>query len=63
MVSELSPTGSALLYSTFLGGSGDDWGYSIAVDPANKVYVLGTTEGPQLPGHRRGLPHHPGRPG
>jgi hypothetical protein len=49
VISELSPTGNALLYSTFLGGAGDDWGYSIAIDPANKVYVLGATEGAGFP--------------
>lgn len=25
-VTEVGPTGSAMIYSTFLGGSGDDWG-------------------------------------
>ena len=31
-VAKLSPTGSALTYSTFLGGSGIDEGFVIAVD-------------------------------
>src|SRR5262249_9387956 len=31
-VSELDPTGGALLYSTYLGGGADDYGASIAVD-------------------------------
>src|SRR5206468_9212110 len=41
-VTQLNPAGSALLYSTYLGGSGDDRGYGIAVDTLN-AYVTGTT--------------------
>ena len=32
-----------LVYSTYLGGSGDDDGYGIAVDGAGSAYVTGTT--------------------
>ncbi|MFX0064876.1 MAG: SBBP repeat-containing protein, partial [Candidatus Hermodarchaeota archaeon] len=42
-VCKLSANGSSLVYSTFLGGSGDDWGYGLALDSANNVYVAGTT--------------------
>jgi hypothetical protein len=41
--SVLDPTGSRLLYSTFLGGSGDDTGSAIAVDPYANVYLTGIT--------------------
>ena len=54
-VSELNPTGTALLYSTYLGGSGNgsfgDGAAAIAVDtasPAN-VYVTGFTGSPDFP--------------
>ncbi len=40
-VSKLNPTGSALVYSTYLGGVGRDSGYGIAVDSAGDAYVTG----------------------
>src|SRR5439155_17628970 len=40
-VTKLNPTGSALVYSTFLGGSAFDEGLGIAVDAAGNAYVTG----------------------
>ncbi|HET9866492.1 MAG TPA: SBBP repeat-containing protein, partial [Nitrospira sp.] len=40
-VTKLNPSGSALVYSTFLGGSGNDSGFSIAVDTTGSAYVTG----------------------
>ncbi len=42
-VTRLNPAGSALVYSTFLGGSVDDTGDSIAVDQYSNAYVGGYT--------------------
>jgi hypothetical protein len=42
-VTKLNPTGSGLIYSTYLGGSGNDWGYAIAVDGSGSAYVTGET--------------------
>jgi hypothetical protein len=42
-VTKVNPAGSALVYSTYLGGSGDDAGWGIAVDSAGNAYVTGST--------------------
>jgi hypothetical protein len=42
-VTKIDPTGTALLYSTYLGGSSSENGIGIAVDPAGAAYVVGHT--------------------
>ena len=48
-VTELSPEGNALDYSTYLGGSEDDEGLGIAVDSSGNAYVTGSTESSDFP--------------
>ncbi len=48
-VTELNPTGTALVYSTYLGGSGQDTGASIAVDSGNNAYIAGQTSSTNFP--------------
>jgi len=48
-VTELNPSGSALVYSTYLGGSGTDAGYGLAIDGANDAYVTGSTTSANFP--------------
>jgi photosystem II stability/assembly factor-like uncharacterized protein len=48
-VSELNASGSALLYSTFLGGLSSDGGTSIAVDGSGNAYIAGYTTSSTFP--------------
>jgi len=48
-VTEVNPTGTALVYSTFLGGSYQDQANAIAVDGAGSAYVTGFTTSPNFP--------------
>jgi hypothetical protein len=56
-VTKLSPAGSSLVYSTYLGGSNDpnfagrDVAYGIAVDGAGSAYVAGITACSDFPTH------------
>lgn len=42
-ISQLDATGNSLVYSTYVGGNGADYGYGIWVDSAGKIYVTGAT--------------------
>ncbi len=48
-VSKLNAAGSALVYSTYLGGSDADWSRGIAVDPSGNAYVAGQTYSTDFP--------------
>src|SRR5262245_4977105 len=48
-VTKVNATGSALVYSTYLGGSGDEIGFGIAVDVASNAYVTGLSSSPNFP--------------
>ena len=41
-IAKLDPTGTKLLYSTFLGSDGDDGAAGIALDAAGNAYITGT---------------------
>src|SRR5438093_740242 len=48
-VTKLNPLGSGLVYSTYLGGSGSEFGFGSAVDAAGNAYVTGFTESTNFP--------------
>jgi hypothetical protein len=47
--SELDPTGSLLLYSTFLAGNGSDNAVALALDANENAYILGRTTSTNFP--------------
>ncbi len=48
-ISVMNPTGTALVYSSYLGGSSEDVGYGIALDPAGNAYLAGYTWSTDFP--------------
>jgi hypothetical protein len=48
-LTKLNASGSGLLYSTYLGGAGDDSGTGIALDASGAAYVTGNTSSADFP--------------
>ncbi|HUQ93794.1 MAG TPA: SBBP repeat-containing protein, partial [Bryobacteraceae bacterium] len=48
-VASLSPDGSALNFSSLVGGSGSDMTTAVTTDSIGNVYVAGTTQSPDFP--------------
>src|SRR5207244_122992 len=48
-VTKLNASGSGLVYSTYLGGGGDDFGFGLALDGAGDAYVAGLTWSTSFP--------------
>jgi hypothetical protein len=48
-VAKLNPSGTGLLYATYLGGSAEDDAYAIAVDSAGSAYVTGSSASNDFP--------------
>lgn len=48
-VSKLNSSGTQLTWSTFLGGSGEDWGWDIEVDQSGMPVIAGITAGSGFP--------------
>ena len=46
---KINAAGSALVYSTYLGGSGDEMAYGITADSSGNAYLAGYTETASLP--------------
>jgi hypothetical protein len=48
-LTKINPAGTALVYSTYLGGSGADAAYGVAVDSSFNAYVAGGTSSKNFP--------------
>lgn len=48
-LSQFSPTGDQLLYSTVIGGTNNDFAYGIGVDSRNNICLTGGTDSPDFP--------------
>ncbi|HEU0186071.1 MAG TPA: SBBP repeat-containing protein [Blastocatellia bacterium] len=59
-VIKINQAGSALLYSTYLGGTGEDGGEGIAIDSRNSIYISGWTVSDDFPTLDAAQPHPDG---
>lgn len=48
-LTKLSADGSAIVYSTYLGGSGNDNGFAVTVDSGGIAYITGSTSSTDFP--------------
>lgn len=48
-ISKINASGSSLVYSTYLGGTGADWGYGISVDSSGAAAIAGITASADFP--------------
>ncbi len=48
-VSKINPEGTGYVWSTYLGGTSHDWGWGIALDSSENVYVTGGTASENFP--------------
>ncbi len=48
-VTKFDPTGTQALYSSYIGGTGGDFGFAVALDATGKIYVTGETDSTDFP--------------
>jgi hypothetical protein len=48
-VAKLDPAGANLIYADYLGGNSQDYGFALALDSSNEVYVTGSTASSNFP--------------
>jgi hypothetical protein len=49
-VAKVNAAGTALVYCGYIGGTGDDFGYAIALDGSGRAYIAGTTASTEAQG-------------
>jgi Beta-propeller repeat len=49
VVTKLSPTGTSLNYSTYMGGTNDEFAFGFATDGSGATYITGSTNSTNLP--------------
>ncbi|HEV2842940.1 MAG TPA: SBBP repeat-containing protein [Chthoniobacterales bacterium] len=59
-ITKLNATGNQFIYSTYLGGSGEEYGFGIAVDGAGSAYVTGYTKSTNFPTVNPAQPNYGG---
>jgi hypothetical protein len=52
---KINPTGTALLYETFLGGTGLDYALGIALSSTGNAYITGSAQSPDFPSTAKAL--------
>ena len=57
---QIAPGGASLVYSTYLGGSGTEYGNAIALDTSGSAYVVGSTTSSNFPTSNARQPAHAG---
>jgi hypothetical protein len=48
-VTKIDPTGANELYSSYVGGSGGDFAFAVALDSSGNIYVTGETDSTDFP--------------
>ena len=48
-VAKLNPAGNSVVYATYVGGNGDDFATSLAIDAAGNAYIAGSTQSSNFP--------------
>lgn len=56
-ITKFNPTGSALAYSTYIGGSSQDQPHSMVVNSARELYIAGRTYSADFPDNGNGTNH------
>jgi uncharacterized repeat protein (TIGR01451 family) len=62
-VTKLNPTGSSIVYSTYIGGANPDIGNAVAVDAGGNAYIAGSTESHDFPINLSANPFQPNKAG